>query len=120
MSQEFERHLDAIAAAHQNAARTVRELVGPLPQHVVPLEAKLRATIAMAEVAAAIAVARGIGPQQVLAQAPARRCEATKDGARCVRVVALDKIGICEGPHDYGVLPDNVVPLRPRTIGGGP
>lgn len=106
--------LDAIAAAHRAAATKIRLLLAPLPESVLPLEAKLSATIAMAEVAAAIALARSAdgAEESTPAPGPQPQCSAKRGGQRCLNAIALDKISICEGPHDFGVLPDNVVHIR--------
>lgn len=117
LNPDIERHLDGIAAAYQDAAKTIRELLAPLGEDVLPLESKLRATIAMAEVAAAIGLARGLPEadrRRAAVEFSARRCNAEKDGKRCLRAIALDKMSICEGPHDFGAQASNVFELRPR------
>lgn len=94
--RDLEAHLDAIAASHQHAVTTARSHLDAMN---APLEPRLAVTFAMAEVAAKIGVARMLPALEPVP--PQKRCNAVSQGRQCANPVALDRISICAGPHDY-------------------
>lgn len=131
---ELDIQLEAIDLAHRKAVRIVRALFDALS---VPLEKRLEATLALSELAGAIAVSparrRGLSQsarcETVRVGAADGRCCAreTSSGRRCTNLVAIGSMSICVGPHEYEIptlaqieagvepLPGNVVQLRPRV-----
>lgn len=95
-TRDLESHLDAIAAAQQHVTTVARWQLAHVP---ASLESKLTITLALAELAAMIGVARALPSLEPVP--PQKRCSAVSEAKQCVNPVALDKISICAGPHDF-------------------
>lgn len=95
-TRDLESHLDAIAAAQQHVTTVAREQLKLVPAN---LESKLTITLALAELAAIIGVARAMPTLDPAP--PQKRCNAVSQGCQCVNSIAVDKVSICAGPHDY-------------------
>lgn len=95
-TRDLEAHLDAISAAQQHATTVAREQLAHVPAH---LESKLTITLALAELAAMIGVARALPSLEPVP--PQKRCNAVSAGRQCANPVAVDKISVCAGPHDF-------------------
>lgn len=95
-TRDLESHLDAISAAQQHATTVTREQLAHVPAH---LESKLTITLALAELAAKIGVARALPSLEPVP--PRKRCTFFKEFRQCANPVAIDKISVCAGPHDF-------------------
>lgn len=105
---ELDVQIAAIDVAHRKAVQSVREL---LDAHRVPLEERLRSTIALAELAATISLARGQvrpparpGKSETVRVGPADgRCCARQSttGRRCTNPIPRDRLSICAAAPDH-------------------
>lgn len=95
-TRDLEAHLDGIATAQQSVTTVAREQLDLLG---IRLEPRLTITLALAELAAKIGVARALPSLEPVP--PQKRCSAVSEARQCVNFVAIDKISVCAGPHDF-------------------